>query len=192
MKTRINQLRIGLCLALFVLLTGWVVTRLRAADVPAPAPKQTTCAWQYQTFDVPTVDIDRRMNELGNAGWEIVSASRYSDANGIPMVFVTAKLLKSAGTVQSSSPPSQTAMRNLCIYNLYQLNAAIQQFALEHKKAASDPVTLDDLKPYLKIAAICPAGGTSLEDSYKVMDCQSAPTCIAPDGGTSHGHALPP
>lgn len=192
MKTRIHQLSIGLCLAVVMLLTGWVVTRLRAADLPSPAPKPAPCPWQYQTFDVPVPIIDRRLNELGEAGWEIVSASRYADANGIPMVFVTAKAPRNSRIAQSSAPMSEAEMRNVCIYNLYQLKEAIRQFALEHKKGPSDPVTLEDLKPYLRISAICPAGGTALEDSYKVTDCQSAPTCIAPGGGGAHGHVLPP
>jgi hypothetical protein len=191
MKTRINQLRIGLCLALGVLLTGWVVTRLRAADLPAPAPAPVPCVWHYQTFNVPVADIDQRLNDLGNGGLEIVSAARYSDANGIPMVFVTAKGLKNAGTIQASTPPSPTELKARCVYNLRQLEAAIALFAQEHKKAPTAPVTLEDLKPYLKVAAICPAGGTSLEDSYKVTDCQSPPTCIAPEGAAAHGHTLP-
>lgn len=183
-------LSFSLCLGCFVLLTGWWVTRLRAADAPAATPGPVPCVWQYQTFDVPAVDIDRRLNELGTAGWEIVSASRYADASGIAMVFVTGKLPKSTRAVASNTAPSPTAMKNLCVYNLLQLNAAIRQFALEHKKAATDPVTLEELRPYLKVAASCPAGGTSLEDSYKVTDCQSPPTCIAPEGGAAHGHAL--
>lgn len=180
-----HPLRLGLSLALIVLLTGWVVTRLRAADESSGA--RPACPWQYQTFDVPAVDIERKLNELGNAGLEVVSASRYADANGIAMVFVTAKGPKG---VAGSPAPSETAQRNACLYNLHQVSAAIQQFALDHKKEPTDPVTLEDLKPYLKIAAICPAGGTSLEDSYKVTDCQSAPTCIAPGGGAAHGHTL--
>jgi hypothetical protein len=188
MKNRINPLSLVLCLACFGLLTGWMVTRLRAAEESAPGSKPAPSAWQYQTFDMPLVDIDRRLNELGSAGLEIVSVSRYADANGIPMGFVTAKVLKSAA--QASAAPSPTALKNNCLYNLRQLDAAIQQFALEHKKEPTAPVTLEDLKPYLKTAAICPAGGTSLEDSYKVSNCQTPPTCIAPQGGAANGHTL--
>jgi competence protein ComGC len=85
----------------------------------------------------------------------------------------------------------ETAQRNLCINNLHQIDAAIQAFALEHKKQATDPVTLQDLRPYLKAPIVCVAGGTSIEDSYQVTDCQSPPVCIAPGGGAAHGHVLP-
>lgn len=84
----------------------------------------------------------------------------------------------------------EVAQRNACINNLRQIDGAIQQFALENKKQATDPVTLNDLTPFLKTTLVCPAGGTSLQDSYQVTDCQTAPTCIAPGGGAAHGHAL--
>jgi len=189
MKTLINQWKFGLCVALFILLTGWVASRLRAADEPGTPPKQAPCPWKYQTFDVPAVIIERRLNELADAGLEVVSASRYSDASGVPMVFVTVKGPKNNETAGTSA--SQDGMKNICVYNLRQLEAAIRSYAQEHKKAANDPVTLNDLRPYLKISAICPAGGTSPEDSYRLTDCQSVPTCIAPGGGAAHGHALP-
>ncbi len=84
-----------------------------------------------------------------------------------------------------------TAQKNACVNNLRHLEAAIQQYALENHKQATDPVSLNDLKPYLRDALVCPAGGTTMQDSYKVTDCQSAPTCIAPVGGAAHGHSLP-
>ena len=85
----------------------------------------------------------------------------------------------------------ETAQRNVCIQNLRQLDGAIEAFALDKKKQSTDPVTLDDLKPYLKGVLVCPAGGTSISDSYRVTDVQSPPTCISPNGGVAHGHVLP-
>jgi competence protein ComGC len=82
------------------------------------------------------------------------------------------------------------AQRNACINNLRQLEAAIQLYALENKKQPTDPVTLNDLKPYLKTTLICPTGGTSMQDSYRVTDCKTPPTCIAPGGGVAHRHVL--
>ncbi len=72
-----------------------------------------------------------------------------------------------------------TAQKNACINNLRQIDGAIQTFALENKKAASDPVGENDVTPYLKSGASvsCPAGGTSFSDSYSVTDCQTVPTC---------------
>jgi prepilin-type N-terminal cleavage/methylation domain-containing protein len=83
-----------------------------------------------------------------------------------------------------------TSQKNACINNLRQLDGAIQQFALENKKAASSTVTLDDCTPYLKNSLACPAGG-STNGSYQVTDCQTAPTCLSPGGGSSNGHVLP-
>ena len=84
-----------------------------------------------------------------------------------------------------------TAQRNACINNLRQLDGAIQQFALEQKKAATDPVKLTDCTPYLKNSVTCPAGGTTIDDSYAVTDCQTSPTCISKGGGLANQHNLP-
>ena len=85
-----------------------------------------------------------------------------------------------------------TAQKNACINNLRQIDGAIQQYALENKKAATDTVLETDVTPYLKNSLACPAGGTAFLDSYKVTDCQTQPTCISPGGTSGNGHALPP
>jgi prepilin-type N-terminal cleavage/methylation domain-containing protein len=85
-----------------------------------------------------------------------------------------------------------TAQKNACINNLRQLDGAIQQYALENKKAASDAVALSDCTPYLKNSVVCPAGGTTINDSYQVTDCSTQPTCISPGGGAAGQHILPP
>jgi prepilin-type N-terminal cleavage/methylation domain-containing protein len=85
-----------------------------------------------------------------------------------------------------------TSHKNACINNLRQLDGAVQQFALENKKAASDTVALTDATPYLKNSVVCPAGGTTATDSYSVSDCQTQPTCISTGGKAANGHVLPP
>ena len=85
-----------------------------------------------------------------------------------------------------------TAQKNACINNLRQLDGAVQQFALENKKAANDSVALSDCTPYLKNSVTCPAGGVTVVDSYQVTDCQTSPTCISKGGGAANGHQLPP
>ncbi len=85
-----------------------------------------------------------------------------------------------------------TALRNACISNLRQLDSAVMAFALDNKKKETDTVTLDDLKPYLRGALVCPSGGTSISDSDRVTDFQTPPTCITSNGGAAHGHVLPP
>ena len=84
-----------------------------------------------------------------------------------------------------------TSQKNACINNLRQLDGAVQQFALENKKAATDTVQLTDCTPYLKNSVVCPAGGTAIDNSYAVTDCQTAPTCISSGGKAANGHVLP-
>jgi prepilin-type N-terminal cleavage/methylation domain-containing protein len=80
-----------------------------------------------------------------------------------------------------------TAQKNACINNLRQLDGAIQQFALENKKAANDGVQLSDCTPYLKNSVVCPAGGSTISDSYSVTTCNASPTCLR-----DNTHTLPP
>ncbi len=84
-----------------------------------------------------------------------------------------------------------TSQKNACIDNLRQLDGAVQQWALENKKAATVQVTLDDARPYLRSTVTCQAGGTTMEDSYAVTTPQTPPTCIAPGGGAANLHVLP-
>jgi prepilin-type N-terminal cleavage/methylation domain-containing protein len=70
-----------------------------------------------------------------------------------------------------------TSQTNACINNLRQLDGAVQQWALENKKQASDTVTLTDIQPYIKLTSAnalpaCPAGG-----SYAVTTVSNVPTC---------------
>jgi len=75
-----------------------------------------------------------------------------------------------------------TAMQNVCINNLRQIDGAKQQWALEHGKKADDVPTVADLKPYFKngVFPICLAGGT-----YTIGAVTNAPTCSIPS------HKLP-
>jgi prepilin-type N-terminal cleavage/methylation domain-containing protein len=70
-----------------------------------------------------------------------------------------------------------TAQTNACINNLRQIDGAIQQWALENKKAAGAPVDIENVKDYIKLTADkqlppCPAGGT-----YSVTTVDTQPTC---------------
>jgi hypothetical protein len=74
-----------------------------------------------------------------------------------------------------------------CENNLRQIDAAIDEFALEHKKHTGDPVTFDDLTPYLKLTddgkiQSCPEGG-----KYAVTVIGAEPTCSL---NQSHGKSL--
>ena len=73
----------------------------------------------------------------------------------------------------------ETAMTNICINNLRQIEAAKQEWALENKKQASDVPTASDLTPYLKQSGgqlpKCPAGG-----EYKINSAGEPATCSRP------------
>jgi prepilin-type N-terminal cleavage/methylation domain-containing protein len=71
----------------------------------------------------------------------------------------------------------QTAQKNACISNLRQIDGAIQQWALDLKKDAGQPVTYSDIKSYLKNDVSCPSGGTTFEDSYSISTVDVSPTC---------------
>src|SRR5262249_49091096 len=70
-----------------------------------------------------------------------------------------------------------TAMKNACIQNMRQIDGAIQQWALDLKKDAGQPVTYNDIKSYLKNDVSCPSGGTTFEDSYTITTVDASPTC---------------
>ena len=70
-----------------------------------------------------------------------------------------------------------SAYRTACISNLQRIDGAIQQWALDLKKDAGQPVSYSDIKSYLKNDVICPSGGTSFEDSYTITTVDASPTC---------------
>ena len=83
-----------------------------------------------------------------------------------------------------------TSQANACINNLRQIDAAINQWALENKKVSSDTVSLVDVQPYIKLNAAgaipgCPASGT-----YKTTSVSESPSCTLSVGVTP-AHALP-
>ena len=77
-----------------------------------------------------------------------------------------------------------TAQTKACIANLKQIDGAVQQWALENKKTASDTYALTDatLLAYLKgsVAPTCPASGTYAAGA----SVSASPTC------TVSGHTL--
>lgn len=84
-----------------------------------------------------------------------------------------------------------TAQANACINNLRQIDAAANQFALEHGKKTGDSINFPaDLTPYIKLNAAgsippCPAGGNYIDE--KVGD---QPQCSLGNSVTP-GHVLP-
>ena len=97
------------------------------------------------------------------------------------------RLARMPGAAGRVAPATSTAdrQRNACINNLRQIDAAINEWALEKGKANGTVVTEADIKPYIKLDASgnlpkCPAGGT-----YTLGKVGGHPTC------TVLGHVLP-
>src|SRR3954470_24478033 len=79
-----------------------------------------------------------------------------------------------------------TSQQNACINNLRQMDGAVQQWALENKKAASANVGLTSIQPYIKLTSAnalpaCPAGGT-----YAVTLVNANPTCTLSTATAKH------
>jgi prepilin-type N-terminal cleavage/methylation domain-containing protein len=85
-----------------------------------------------------------------------------------------------------------TAQANACINNLRQIDAAIQQWALENNAAPTDAVDSGKITPYLgrgaggSIATVyCPADSAkTFATSYSISDVQTKPACLIGAGFT--------
>jgi prepilin-type N-terminal cleavage/methylation domain-containing protein len=79
----------------------------------------------------------------------------------------------------------ESSRTKACVANLKQIDAAIEQWAMDNKKAGGDAVVIGDLtggaEPYLTTAPECPSGG-----AYAMTTVNANPTCSL--GGT---HILP-
>ena len=71
----------------------------------------------------------------------------------------------------------ETAYRNACISNLQQIEGAIQRWSLDMKKDEGQAVAYSDIRGYLQRSVVCPAGGTSFDDSYTITAVEAAPIC---------------
>jgi prepilin-type N-terminal cleavage/methylation domain-containing protein len=69
------------------------------------------------------------------------------------------------------------ANKNVCISNLQQIEGAIQRWSLDMRKDEGQAVTYSDIRDYLKRAVVCPAGGSTFEDSYTITTVDAAPAC---------------
>ena len=93
-----------------------------------------------------------------------ITANRTAGFTLVEIMIVVAIIgLLAAIAIPNFVKARTTAQVNACIANLKQLDGALQQFALENKKAASDPYTLASpgVLDYLKGSAspVCQSGG---------------------------------
>ena len=56
----------------------------------------------------------------------------------------------------------KTAQGNACVNNLRQIDAAVQQFALEGNKTETDPIGVEEVRKYMRNEEMpkCPTGNT--------------------------------
>ena len=83
------------------------------------------------------------------------------------------------------------SQKSTCINNLRQIDAAVQQWALDNNKAQSASPAFTDISGYMKSAVVCPEGGIHFADSYQLNGVTNRPTCLkdpthalAPDTAT--------
>jgi hypothetical protein len=88
------------------------------------------------------------------------------------MVFIVPMMMAIA--IPNFVKARDTSMRNACINNLRQIDAAKNQWALENHKQATDTPTESDLLPYFKNHQFpkCPAGGI-----YTIGQDSDLPAC---------------
>jgi prepilin-type N-terminal cleavage/methylation domain-containing protein len=70
-----------------------------------------------------------------------------------------------------------TAHRTVCINNLQQIEGAMQRWSMEMQKDEGQAVTYSDIRSYLRRSVVCPAGGTSFDDSYTITTVDAPPVC---------------
>ena len=113
------------------------------------------------------------------------------------MIIVTIIGLLAAISVPNMLQARTTSQTNSCINNLRQIDAAIQQWALEKNQAAGALVGFDDIKVYLGRSTgvtdgtlFCPSDpGKTFTTSYQPTTVDAKPTCLIA-GGRSPAHTL--
>jgi prepilin-type N-terminal cleavage/methylation domain-containing protein len=113
------------------------------------------------------IRINLKTGPAREAGFTLVEVMIVAGLVGLLAAIAVPEMLRSR----------DQAHKNSCINNLKQLDYGIQQWALEQKKADSSAISFTDISPYLKGSVVCPAGGTSFDDSYTVTTVAGAPNC---------------
>jgi prepilin-type N-terminal cleavage/methylation domain-containing protein len=93
------------------------------------------------------------------------------------MIVVAIIGLLAAIAIPNYAQARERVRQNTCINNLEQIEGAIQRWSLDMNKDEGQTVTYSDIRDYLKRSVVCPAGGTSFEDSYTITTVNAPPTC---------------
>jgi RNA polymerase sigma factor (sigma-70 family) len=91
-------------------------------------------------------------------------------------------VLRNENNQLQATADTTVQQRNQCLNNLRQIDAAMQQFALENRLTATNIIMVDQILKYLpgNVLPVCPSGGT-----YTIGSLNEVPVCSIPD------HALP-
>jgi prepilin-type N-terminal cleavage/methylation domain-containing protein len=127
-----------------------------------------------------------------------INTSRKSGFTLVEIMIVVAIIgLLAAIAIPNFVHARTTAQMNACINNLRQIDAAIQQYALENNLGATAPVTALNITVYLGRGTagglgnvVCPADpAKAFASSYTIVDSSTKPVCQKVGGiivGTSH------
>jgi prepilin-type N-terminal cleavage/methylation domain-containing protein len=116
-----------------------------------------------------------------------INTSRKSGFTLVEIMIVVAIIgLLAAIAIPNFVHARTTAQMNACINNLRQIDAAIQQYALENNLGATANVTPANITVYLgrgvlgSIAnVVCPADPLkTFATSYTIVDSSTKPTCL--------------
>lgn len=105
-----------------------------------------------------------------------INTSRTAGFTLVEIMIVVAIIgLLAAIAIPNFVKARSTAQKNACIANLKQIDGAVQQWALENKKASTDSAATGDYSGYLKGSQlpICPGGGSA----YGAVVVSASPTC---------------
>lgn len=114
--------------------------------------------------------IEATTNLFNWSNKEIVRSINYT--NGVSEFWI----YKDTNQKYFRATPVLTA--EVCIAHLREIDAAVQHWAIQVKKAPTAYVTETDITPYLPVNPVCPAGGTFFSDSYRLSVLVEKPICM--------------